>query len=152
MKTITLYLRKKKGPTIFFIVMALIVGFIFGRVTKKTEYHTLSELDPPPMPKIQSEVRPNVKSVVTTNDRKNPSASLKNIGYINIETQPTSAEIYIDNQRLAEKVPVIHYPIPAEKPIKVKAINTAFNTFDEQTVQVHTDTTKTVILYLKKNP
>jgi hypothetical protein len=74
------------------------------------------------------------------------------VAYINIETQPMSADIYIDNKRLAEKLPVIRYPVLADKTIIIKAINPTNNTSDEQKVLVKADTIRTIILYLKKNP
>ena len=93
---------------------------------------------------------PYVKDLVPTTSPEDFNATLQKaaIGYLNIEVQPTSAVIYLDNQKLAEKLPIVRYPVPAGKPITIRAENPYLNTSDQQRVLIKQDTVKTVILYL----
>jgi len=95
---------------------------------------------------------PYVKDLVPTTSPQEFNATLQKaaIGYLNIDVQPTSAVIYLDNQKLAERLPITHYPVPAGRTIVVKAVNLS-GLSDQQKVLIKQDTVQSVILYLQKN-
>ncbi|CAM6001618.1 unnamed protein product [Sphagnum balticum] len=73
------------------------------------------------------------------------------VGYLNIDVSPTTADIYINNQRLGEKLPISHYPVLADTKLVVRAYNKNVGTFDEQTVMLHPDTVKSITFFLRKS-
>ncbi|MBK9294604.1 MAG: serine/threonine protein kinase [Oligoflexia bacterium] len=73
-----------------------------------------------------------------------------NFGYLDIEVQPSTSDIYINGQKLAEKSPIKRYPVPADKPIRIIASNPYSNTQDQIQVTVRADTIKTIRLFPRK--
>jgi hypothetical protein len=74
----------------------------------------------------------------------------KATGYLDIETLPSSADIYIDGKKLNEKSPIRRYPVPANKSITVSAINTFSNTRADAVISVKQDAIKFIRLTPKK--
>jgi hypothetical protein len=96
---------------------------------------------------------PYLKDVTPTTSPDEFTATLQKslVGYISIDVQPTSADVYIDDQRLAEKLPISRYPVPAGKPLVIKAINPYLNMSATQSVLVRQDTVQSITLILSKD-
>ena len=73
------------------------------------------------------------------------------VGYVSIDVKPSTADIYINGQKLAEKPPIERYAIPAGRPVRIKAVNPYTNTYDQQTITVKQDTLTEVNLFLRKS-
>jgi serine/threonine protein kinase len=73
-----------------------------------------------------------------------------NFGYLDVEVQPATADIYINGQKLQEKSPLKRYPVPAGVNITVRAYNPYTNSSDQTTVMVKQDTVKPVHLFPRK--
>jgi serine/threonine protein kinase len=95
---------------------------------------------------------PYKKDFIATKDLEDIAATLQkaNTGYLSIEA-PSTADIYINGQKLVEKSPIARYPIPAGTRIKIVAVNPFSNSTDEKTVTVKQDTVMPIKLFPRKN-
>lgn len=71
-------------------------------------------------------------------------------GYVDIFVRAGDGTVYVDGRKLSQKPPIISLPIPAGRPVKVKAVDLFLKTTDEKTLIVRKDTKLTVYLFLKK--
>jgi hypothetical protein len=95
---------------------------------------------------------PYAKQFVASSSPQAFTATLQKaiVGYLNIDVRPTTASIFINGEKLAEKTPITKYPVPAGKTLVIRGVNPYLNTSDEQTVTVKQDTVKNIVLFLHK--
>jgi len=93
------------------------------------------------------------KEFIATKSPEDFGATLQkaNFGYLDVEVQPATADIYINGQKLSEKSPLKRYPVPAGVSITVKAYNPYTNSSDQTVITVKQDTSKSIRLYPRKS-
>ena len=95
---------------------------------------------------------PYRKDFLATRELEDFSATLQkaSTGYLSIEVTPSTAEIYVNGQRLIDKSPIKRFPVPAGVPIRIRAVNHFSNSLDEAVVTVKQDSVKTIKLFPRK--
>jgi serine/threonine protein kinase len=95
---------------------------------------------------------PYSKEFIATKDLEDFAATLQKAmtGYLDIEVSPSTADIFVNGQKLVEKSPVARYPVPAGVPIRIRAVNPFSNTTDETVVTVKQDTVRPIKLFPRK--
>jgi hypothetical protein len=95
---------------------------------------------------------PYVKEYFAQKSPEEFSATLQKarLGYVDIDITAGDADIYVNDQKLAERPPIRRYPVPADTKLEIKAINSLTNTSDQISVVVKQDTVQKVRLYPRK--
>ncbi len=96
--------------------------------------------------------KPFVKNVRVSKDGEQLYAELvkTSLGYLNLNVQPSDADIYINKKKIPESPPLLEYPIPANKKIEIIARNNARGTLDRKVIVIRENKVKTVNLFLTK--
>jgi hypothetical protein len=68
-------------------------------------------------------------------------------GCVNIEVKPEGSDIFVDDIKVDPTLARRHFAIPANKPVKIHAVNHYTGFRDEQTVVVKQDTVRTINLF-----
>ncbi len=71
-------------------------------------------------------------------------------GYLSIRVVPGDAEIYVNDVKLAQPLPINMLPVQANTQLKIRAINQYTGTGDEKIVTVREDSHQMIDLFLKK--
>lgn len=96
--------------------------------------------------------KPFVKNVRVSKDGEQLYAELvkTSLGYLNLNVQPSDADIYINKKKIPESPPLLEYPIPANKKIEIIARNNSRGTLDRKVIVIRENKLKTVNLFLTK--
>ncbi len=72
------------------------------------------------------------------------------VGYLDIDVQPRDSIVYINGVQLIDRLPIVGYKFPADRKIRIKAVNKITRKYDQKIIVLKSNETKKIILKPKK--
>lgn len=104
------------------ILLISIGGFLFSQ---RSDPKNVFQAPPEQAPNLQIPVTPTpqVPSQVTNIVKADPDVK---IGYVNVKSNPSGAEVWIDGKKLSAKTPIDHWRVTSDRPISVDVAKSGY--------------------------